>query len=104
MIREFHLADFFTLANGACGIGGVFCAMKFLETQIVSYFLIAAALAPNAVGYLVAAHAGSFTHGRILAHLGLHPVFDIGLGHGEGTGAAMTFALIDHMAAIVRQG
>jgi hypothetical protein len=23
MIREFHLADFFTLANGACGIGGV---------------------------------------------------------------------------------
>jgi len=66
--------------------------------------LIAAALAPAATGYLVAAHAGSFTHGRILAHLGLHPVFDIGLGHGEGTGAAMTFAVIDHMAALVRQG
>ena len=48
MIREFHLADFFTLANGACGIGGVFCAMKFLETQTVLYFLIAAALAPAA--------------------------------------------------------
>ena len=66
--------------------------------------LIAAALAPNATGYLIAAHAGSFTHGRILAHLGLHPVFDVGLGHGEGTGAAMTFALIDHMAALIRQG
>jgi len=66
--------------------------------------LVAAALAPDATGYLVAAHAGSFTHGRILAHLGLHPVFDIGLGHGEGTGAAMTFALIDHMAALIRQG
>jgi len=48
MIREFHLADLFTLANGACGIGGVFCAMKFLETQTVLYFLIAAALAPAA--------------------------------------------------------
>ena len=48
MVREFHLADFFTLANGACGIGGVFCAMKFLETQTVLYFLIAAALAPAA--------------------------------------------------------
>ena len=48
MIREFHLADLFTLANGACGIGGVFCAMKFLETQTVFYFLIAAALAPAA--------------------------------------------------------
>jgi CDP-diacylglycerol--serine O-phosphatidyltransferase len=48
MIREFHLADFFTLANGACGIGGVFGAMKFLETQTLRYFLIAAALAPAA--------------------------------------------------------
>ena len=66
--------------------------------------LIAAALAPDVTGYLVAAHAGSFTHGRILAHLGLHPVFDVGLGHGEGTGAAMAFALIDHMAALAGQG
>jgi CDP-diacylglycerol--serine O-phosphatidyltransferase len=48
MVREFHLADFFTLANGACGIGGVFAAMKFLETQALRYFLIAAALAPAA--------------------------------------------------------
>jgi len=48
MVREFHLADFFTLANGACGIGGVFGAMKFLETQSLRYFLIAAALAPAA--------------------------------------------------------
>jgi CDP-diacylglycerol--serine O-phosphatidyltransferase len=48
MIREFHLADFFTLANGACGIAAVFCAMKYLETQSVRYFLIAAALAPAA--------------------------------------------------------
>jgi len=48
MVREFHLADLFTLANGACGIGGVFCAMKFLQTQTILYFLIAAALAPAA--------------------------------------------------------
>jgi nicotinate-nucleotide--dimethylbenzimidazole phosphoribosyltransferase len=66
--------------------------------------LIAAALAPNAAGYLVAAHAGSFTHPRILAHLGLHPMFEVGLGHGEGTGAAMALALIDHMAAVASQG
>src|SRR6059058_1477085 len=48
MVREFHLADLFTLANGACGIGGVFGAMKFLKTQTLRYFLIAAALAPAA--------------------------------------------------------
>jgi nicotinate-nucleotide--dimethylbenzimidazole phosphoribosyltransferase len=66
--------------------------------------LIAAALAPSAAGYLIAAHTGSFTHARILAHLGLHPVFELGLGHGEGTGAAMTLALIDHMAAVASRG
>ncbi len=66
--------------------------------------LIAVALAPSAAGYLIAAHTGSFTHPRILAHLGLHPVFELGLGHGEGTGAAMTLALIDHMAAVASRG
>jgi CDP-diacylglycerol---serine O-phosphatidyltransferase len=48
MIREFHLADFFTLANAACGIAAVFCAMKYVESQSARYFLIAAALAPAA--------------------------------------------------------
>src|SRR5215468_3281147 len=66
--------------------------------------LIAAALAPSIAGYLIAAHTGSFTHARILAHLGLHPVFELGLGHGEGTGAAMALALIDHMAAVASRG
>jgi nicotinate-nucleotide--dimethylbenzimidazole phosphoribosyltransferase len=66
--------------------------------------LVAAALAPHAVGYLVAAHAGSFRHARILAHLGLHPVFDVGLGHGEGTGAAMIMPLIDQVTALTSRG
>jgi CDP-diacylglycerol--serine O-phosphatidyltransferase len=48
MIREFHLADFFTLANAACGVGGVFCAMRYLESQSLRYFFVAAALAPAA--------------------------------------------------------
>jgi CDP-diacylglycerol---serine O-phosphatidyltransferase len=48
MIREFHLADFFTLANAACGMAAVFCAMMFVGGQPVRYFLIAAALAPAA--------------------------------------------------------
>ena len=29
MIRGFHLADFFTLANAACGVAAVFCAMTY---------------------------------------------------------------------------
>lgn len=62
--------------------------------------LVAARLQPAVTGYLVAAHTGSFTHPRILAHLALPPVFDVGLGHGEGTGAAMVLPLLDQVAAL----
>jgi len=48
MIREFHLADFFTLANAACGVAAVFLAMKYVESRAVGHFLLAAALAPAA--------------------------------------------------------
>lgn len=66
--------------------------------------LVAAAFAPQITGYLIAAHAGALMHRRILSHLGLHPLHDVGLGHGDGTGAAMSFALIDHVAALTYQG
>ena len=31
MLRDFHLADWFTLANAFCGTGAVFAAMRFLQ-------------------------------------------------------------------------
>lgn len=62
--------------------------------------LAAAAFAPAVAGSLIAAHAGGFTHPRILAHLGLLPVFEVGLGHGEGTGAAMVLPLIDQVTSL----
>jgi nicotinate-nucleotide--dimethylbenzimidazole phosphoribosyltransferase len=62
--------------------------------------LVAAALAPPVTGYLIAAHRGSFTHPAILEHLGLVPAFEVGLGHGEGTGAAMVLPLLDQVAAL----
>jgi CDP-diacylglycerol--serine O-phosphatidyltransferase len=48
MIRGFHLADFLTLANAACGVAGVFCAMVFVRQPAIEYFYAAAALAPAA--------------------------------------------------------
>ena len=33
MIRSFHLADFFTIANGFCGMAALFLAMAFLSTR-----------------------------------------------------------------------
>jgi len=48
MLREMHLADLFTLANAACGVAGVFCALVYVGNQSVAAFLTAAALAPAA--------------------------------------------------------
>src|SRR5690554_782075 len=31
MIRDFHLADWFTLANAICGTGAIFAAMRYLQ-------------------------------------------------------------------------
>ncbi len=41
MIREFHLADFFTLANAACGVAAVFCAMIYVGSRSTGHFLAA---------------------------------------------------------------
>ena len=66
--------------------------------------LIAVLLAPAAAGYLIAAHRGGFTMPAILAHLELTPAFEVGLGHGEGTGAAMVLPLLDQVAALAARG
>ena len=49
MLRDFHLADAFTLANAACGVGGVLMAMRFLVTHDTRELLLAAAFAPAAL-------------------------------------------------------
>jgi CDP-diacylglycerol--serine O-phosphatidyltransferase len=48
MIREFHLADFLTLGNAACGMGSVFFAMMYVAAPSSAHFFAAAALAPAA--------------------------------------------------------
>ena len=48
MLRGFHLADFFTLGNAACGVGAVFLAMLYMATQEPIHFYLSAALAPAA--------------------------------------------------------
>lgn len=48
MLREFHLADFFTLGNAACGMGAVLLAMMYMASGSNFHFFFAAALAPAA--------------------------------------------------------
>ncbi len=49
MIREFHLADWFTLANAFCGVGALFAVMSYLQTRDVKHIYFACALIPVAL-------------------------------------------------------
>jgi CDP-diacylglycerol--serine O-phosphatidyltransferase len=58
MIREFHLADWFTLANAACGTGAVFSMMTYLQTTEVRHVYFAC-------GMVVAAGVFDVLDGRV---------------------------------------
>ena len=49
MIREFHLADWFTLGNACCGVGALFSVMTYLQTGAVWHLILACGLIPAAL-------------------------------------------------------
>jgi CDP-diacylglycerol---serine O-phosphatidyltransferase len=49
LIRGFHLADFLTLGNAACGVIAVFAVMSYVETRSRTCLLAATALIPLAL-------------------------------------------------------
>jgi len=66
--------------------------------------LLAVALQPNAAGYLIATHRSvEVGHSVALEQLGLHPLLDLDLRLGEGTGAALAMPLIDAATALLRE-
>ncbi|SAK76690.1 CDP-diacylglycerol--serine O-phosphatidyltransferase [Caballeronia glebae] len=44
MIRDFHLADWFTLGNAVCGTGALFSSMSYLDDSDVLHIYLACAL------------------------------------------------------------
>ena len=44
MIREFHLADWFTLGNAVCGVGSMFSIITFIQAGAVQHAYYACAL------------------------------------------------------------
>jgi len=44
MIREFHLADWFTLANAVCGTGALFSMLSYIQTADVRHVYFACGL------------------------------------------------------------
>ncbi|HSF66209.1 MAG TPA: CDP-alcohol phosphatidyltransferase family protein [Nitrospiraceae bacterium] len=49
MIREFHLADFLTLANAASGLGAVLFSTLYMSSQSPAHFFVATAFTPAAL-------------------------------------------------------
>ncbi len=74
--------------------------------------LVALSLAPAARDYMIAAHASAERgHRAMLEKLGLHPILDLGLRLGEGTGAALAMPIcvaackiLDEMATFTEAG
>ena len=65
--------------------------------------LVAAALAPDAVGYWVAGHLSMEPGAAIaLEALGLTPLLDLDLRLGEGSGALLAVPLVQSAARILR--
>jgi nicotinate-nucleotide--dimethylbenzimidazole phosphoribosyltransferase len=66
--------------------------------------LVAVRLAPAAAGYLVASHGGAHPGYRsALRALALEPLFDLGLAHGEGTGALLAVPLLEAAARVLAE-
>jgi nicotinate-nucleotide--dimethylbenzimidazole phosphoribosyltransferase len=66
--------------------------------------LVAAAFAPDVVGYLVVGHRSSEPgSAAVLEKLGLSPVLDLGMRLGEGSGAALAVPTVQAAAKILRE-
>jgi nicotinate-nucleotide--dimethylbenzimidazole phosphoribosyltransferase len=70
----------------------------------VSAALAAAALAPDAVGAMVAGHRSAEPGATVaLAHLGLAPLVDLGLRLGEGTGALLAVPIVASAVRVLHE-
>jgi nicotinate-nucleotide--dimethylbenzimidazole phosphoribosyltransferase len=71
---------------------------------VASSALLAQAIAPEAIGYCIAAHRSrELGHAIALRRLGLVPLFDLDMRLGEGSGAALAFPLCEAAARMIRE-
>jgi len=93
------------------GLVGIILAAASKKTPVVidgfisgAAALVAFHIEPKVKEYMIAAHKSVESgHGIILEHIGLRPLFDLGLRLGEGTGAALGIGLADAALKILTQ-
>ncbi|MEJ7840831.1 MAG: nicotinate-nucleotide--dimethylbenzimidazole phosphoribosyltransferase [Rubrobacter sp.] len=82
------------LMGAACGIPVVLDGVVSNSAALVAH-----ALAPDSVGYVIAGHLSAEPGARIsLDHLGLEPLLDLGMRLGEGTGGLLAVPLVQAAA------
>jgi len=93
------------------GIAGFVLGAAARRTPVIldgviagSAALVAQALAPTAVDYCFAGHR-SVEPGHVVAleRLGLRPLVDLDLRLGEGTGAVLSFPIVEAAGAVLRE-
>lgn len=87
---------------GACLGAGAYGAVVIIDGFNASAAaMIATALAPNVRDYMIGSHlSAEQAHVHMLRHLSLSPCIDMGLRLGEGTGASIAQAILDHAIAL----
>lgn len=66
--------------------------------------LIAAKLAPKSIAFMIPSHGSAEVgHVKALAELGLDPILNLNMRLGEGTGAALTFHLVEAALHILEE-
>jgi nicotinate-nucleotide--dimethylbenzimidazole phosphoribosyltransferase len=84
------------LAGVALGAAAVGAPVIIDGYPTAAAAMIAAALAPEALSYMLASHLSAEPGHRLaLQHLGLAPLLDLQMRLGEGTGAALAMTVLD---------
>lgn len=91
------------------GIAGVILGAAYHKVPVVvdgfistAGALLAKALAPNSVEYMVAAHRSmEYGHQFMLEELGLTPLLNLNLRLGEGTGAVLAMNIVESAAQVI---
>ncbi len=91
------------------GIAGIILGAAYHRVPVVvdgfistAGALLAKALAPSSVEYMIAAHRSlEYGHQFMLEELGLNPLLNLNLRLGEGTGAALAMNIVESAAQVI---
>ncbi|WP_088552783.1 nicotinate-nucleotide--dimethylbenzimidazole phosphoribosyltransferase [Calderihabitans maritimus] len=93
------------------GIAGLILGAAYYKVPVVvdgfissAGALLAKALAPDSVDYMIAGHRSmEYGHRFMLEELGLKPLLDLNLRLGEGTGAVLAMNIVEAAAQVINQ-